>query len=485
MEMALTTLVFVLATAISIALHLRSRDHAAGDGAKACPRCHAAIASGARSCARCGLPLQAMELVQAPELGETETDAGDASAPLRALVRNDQCVGCGACAEACPEVGALTLRGKLAVVDPARCKGHGECATACPVGAITMTRGGAENRVRVPLVDAGFQTSVPGLYIVGELGGRGLIKNAVNEGKIAVEHIARELAAARRRSDAQKDSGDVPAYDVVIVGSGPAGLSAGLEALSAGLRYVVLEQGTLVDTVRKYPRHKLLLAEPTGIPLYGDLWIADGSKESLIRVWESVVSRAGLQVHTGQCVERMDREASLFLLHTAAGAVYRSRRVVLAMGRRGTPRRLGVPGEELGKVVYDIAEMEDFAGRRLLVVGGGDSAVESALGLARQAGTTVTLSYRGDALTRIKDRNREKLDAAVAAGRVNLLFRSHVREIREDLVLLECDSGPRLLPNDDVIVRIGGEAPVALLERIGVRFVTKALPNAPEVANAS
>jgi thioredoxin reductase len=320
---------------------------------------------------------------------------------------------------------------------------------------------------------------VPGLYIVGELGGRGLIKNAVNEGKIAIEHLTRALVAPRRSDDHS------PAYDVVIVGSGPAGLSAALEASRRALRFVVLEQGTLADTVRKYPRHKLLLAEPAGIPLYGDLWIADGSKESLLRIWESVVARAGLDVHTGQRVEGIARERPLFILQTAAGAVYRARRVVLAIGRRGTPRRLGVRGEELAKVVYDIAEMADFADRRVLVVGGGDSAVESAVGLARQAGTTIALSYRGDAFTRIKPRNAEKLDAAVADGRVEVLLRSHVREIREDVVLLDCDGVSRVLPNDDVVVRIGGEPPFALLERIGARFVTKALAASTEVAHAS
>ena len=481
--MLITVLAFVVVTSLFIALHVR-RGAGSAAAPPACLRCRAPLPVGARTCPGCGLPLQAMELIQAPEV-DAEA-AADHHGALRALVRSDQCVGCGACVSACPEAGALTLRGKLAIVDPARCKGHGECATACPVGAITMTRGGAENRVRVPWVDAGFQTSVPGLYIVGELGGRGLIKNAVNEGKIAVEHLARSLATGRRPNDSTEG------YDVVIVGSGPAGLSAGLQALGAGLQYVVLEQGTLVDTVRKYPRHKLLLAEPSGIPLYGDLWIADGSKESLIRTWESVVARTGLAVHTQQRVERIERidgtgagDAVMFAVRTAAGPVYRTRRVVLAMGRRGTPRRLGVPGEEMAKVVYDILEMEDFAGRRILVVGGGDSAVESAVGLARQSGTTVTLSYRGDAFTRIKDRNREKLDAAVAAGRLTLLLGSQVREIRDDVVLLDGQDGPQLVPNDDVIVRIGGEAPVTLLEQIGVRFVTKALSPGAEVANAS
>ena len=473
--MILASLIFVLATVLSIVLHVRA-GRRAGAGVPTCPRCRAVIPAGARTCAECGLPFQAVELTRAPEALADAAQSADA--PLRALVRSDQCVGCGACVAACPEEGALALRGKLAVVDPAKCVGHGECANACPVGAITMSRGGAENRVRVPWVDAGFQSSVPGLYIVGELGGRGLIKNAVNEGKIAVE----DLACTLSRTSAPND--DTPAYDLVVVGSGPAGLSAAVQASRAGLRYVVLEQGTLADTVRKYPRHKLLLAEPSGIPLYGDLWIADGSKEALLRIWESVVDRAAIDVHTGQRVDRLERDGALFVVRTAAGASYRARRVVLALGRRGTPRRLGVRGEELAKVVYDVAEMEDFAGRRVLVVGGGDSAVESALGLARQAGTTVTLSYRGDAFARIKPRNAEKLEAAVAAARVAVLYRSQVREIRDDVVLLDCDDGPLVLPNDDVIVRIGGEAPFALLEQVGVRLVIKALPTAGEVANA-
>jgi len=473
--MLLASLIFVLATFLSIALHVRA-GHRTALGVSACPRCHAVPLAGARTCAGCGLPFQAMELTRAPDASAEPVQGADA--PLRALVRSDQCVGCGACVGACPEDGALAMRGKLAVVDPGKCVGHGECAGACPVGAITMTRGGAENRVRVPWVDAGFQSSVPGLYIVGELGGRGLIKNAVNEGKIAVEHLARTLSPTPSPND------DEPAYDLVIVGSGPAGLSAALQASRAGLRYVVLEQGSLADTVRKYPRHKLLLAEPSGIPLYGDLWIADGSKESLLRIWESVVARASIDVHTGQRVDRLERDGPLFVTRTAAGASYRARRVVLALGRRGTPRRLGVRGEELAKVVYDVAEMEDFAGRRVLVVGGGDSAIESALGLARQTGTAVTLSYRGDAFARIRPRNAEKLEAAVAAAKITVLFRSQVREIRDDVVLLDCDDGPLVLPNDDVIVRIGGEAPFALLEQIGARLVTKVLPTDGEVANA-
>ena len=477
MSMLLTTIGFFALTALSVVLHLRRTEsappHATPARGRPCPRCRAPVPDGSAFCPGCGVPQQIYEVVNAPA---ARAGAPDAGAPQRAVVRNDLCVGCTGCVSACPEPGAIAMRGKLAVVDPERCKGHGECASACPVGAIAMTTGAAVNRVRVPALDAGFQTSVPGLYIVGELGGRGLIKNAVNEGRIAVEHVARALGGGAPRAN-----GDV--LDVVIVGSGPAGLSAGLEALRAGLAYAVLEQGSLSDTIRKYPRHKVLFAEPLSIPLYGDLWVADSSKETLLQVWETIVANTGLRVNTGERVEQVMRAGDHFRVATPERE-YRARHVVLAMGRRGSPRRLDVPGEDLAKVVYDIVEMEAFRGRRVLVVGGGDSAVESALGLANQPGTEVALSYRGDAFARVKDRNRAKIEAAAAAGRVTVMLRSHVREIRLDRVALDVDGESTILPNDDVVVRIGGEAPHAFLERLGVRMVDKEIPIPSEVAHA-
>lgn len=458
---------FVAVSALSIWWHMRASSRG-GDAPQAtCPRCGATVPPGALRCRRCQAPQQVFELVQAPAAAGAA--AGAAGEP-RALVRADMCVGCGTCVAACPEPGALSLRGKLAVVDDERCKGHGECVAACPIGAILVTTGAAVNRVTVPRVDANFETNLPGLYIVGELGGRGLIKNAINEGRMAMEHVIRALPPG-----APRDDGLTAAVDVAVVGSGPAGLSAGLEAHRAGLSYVILEQGSLSDSVRKYPRHKLLLAEPVQMPLYGNLWVADTSKEALLRAWESVVANVGLRVHTGERVGAIRREVGCYLLETGSG-LYRARRVVLAMGRRGSPRRLGVPGEELAKVFYDIVEMEQFAGRRVMVVGGGDSAIESAVGLANQQGTTVQLSYRGTAFSRIKDRNQQKLDAAVAKGRIELLLETTVREIRADVVVLNDADGTRLVPNDDVVIRIGGDAPYPFLEQIGVELVQKDVP---------
>jgi thioredoxin reductase len=247
---------------------------------------------------------------------------------------------------------------------------------------------------------------------------------------------------------------------------------------------VILEQSSLADSVRKYPRHKVLFAEPINIPLYGDLWVADASKEKLLEAWETIVAETGLKVETECRVEEIARHGWLFRIR-ADGREYRARRVVLAMGRRGTPRRLGVAGEELDKVFYDIVEMEDFAGREVLVVGGGDTAIESALGLANQEGTKVTLSYRGGRFLRIKERLQVKLDKALRDGRIEMILGSSVRMIRPDTVVLDTVGGVRIIPNDDVIVRIGGEAPVAFLEKMGVRFVQKEVPLSPDVANAS
>ena len=357
---------------------------------------------------------------------------------------------------------------RIAIVDRERCKGHGECVTACPVGAIFMTEGESVQMVEVPDLNEHFESrDVPGLYIVGELGGRGLIKNAINEGKLAMEHAVSSLGTHTTPAGPN-------VLDVIIVGSGPAGLSAGLTALARGMRYMILEQGSLADTIARYPRHKVLFAEPLRVPLYGDLWVSDASKEALLQVWQTVIARTGLQVTTHHRVESVTHENGVFAV-TANGRTWHARRVVLALGRRGTPRKLGVPGEERRHVFYDIVEMEAFAGAAVLVVGGGDSAIESALGLANQPDTRVTLSYRGSEFSRLKDRNRAKIEAAVQAGRVRLLMSSQVTRIDEHSAELSTADGPETIAADHVIVRIGGEASYPFVERCGVRIVKKAL----------
>ena len=199
MDMLLTTLAFLAMTALFVARHLKRAGHApsvrkaAPPKGRPCPRCAAPVADGSAFCPSCGIPQQVFEVVAARAVDDSDA-AHTVQSAMHAVVRGDLCVGCGTCEAACPEPGAITVEGKLALVDIALCKGHGECVAACPVGAIALSTGASTSRVTVPQVDANFETNVPGLYVVGELGGRGLIKNAVNEGKIAVEHVARMAA---------------------------------------------------------------------------------------------------------------------------------------------------------------------------------------------------------------------------------------------------------------------------------------------------
>jgi thioredoxin reductase/NAD-dependent dihydropyrimidine dehydrogenase PreA subunit len=376
-----------------------------------------------------------------------------------------RCIGCGACVDACPEGDVLGIVGGTAtVVNGLRCVGHGRCEPACPVGAIEVGLGDLKSRHDVPLLDRWNETTVPGIYIAGELGGLALVKNAILQAQQVVERIAQRAAAGRR-------GGPPDVLDVVVVGAGPAGLAAAAAARARGLSHVVLEQEEdLGGTVFHYPRRKLVLAQAVDIPVWGRLEEAEYEKEALLEIFQELAERARLDIRFRERVTAIDREDGVLAVRTGTSGMARARSVVLALGRRGTPRKLGVAGEELPKVMYQLVDAESYRGRRVLIVGGGDSAVEAAIGLSRQPGNRVTLSYRREKLVRIKKKNEERFAALLAARRVEALFGSEVEEIRADAVRLKGPGGAVTVANDDVFVFAGGDPPFALLRQMGVRF---------------
>lgn len=362
-----------------------------------------------------------------------------------------RCIGCGACVRVCPEGDVLGIVGGTAVVvNGLRCVGHARCEEACPVGAIEVGLGDMKSRADVPLLDASYQTSVPGIYVVGELGGLSLVRNAVQQGREVIRHIERAASG----------------LDVAIIGAGPAGLSAALAAAARGLSYVVLEkEASLGGSLLHYPRRKMVLLQPVQLAEGVTLDRDEYQKERLLEMFESLVARHALDVRFSTPVERIARDGDAFLVNDL-----RARNVVLAMGRRGSPRKLGIPGEELPKVMYRLMDAESYRDTRVLVVGGGDSAVEAAIGLALQPGNRVTLSYRREKLVRIKKKNEDAFAKMLAAGRIETLFQSQPLSIDERSVRLQVGEEVRELPNDYVFVFAGGVPPFELLKKAGVAF---------------
>jgi thioredoxin reductase len=383
-------------------------------------------------------------------------------ASLHPVVNPNRCLGCATCVTACPEGRILGLiDGRAQLIEPSHCIGHGACKTACPVDAITLVLGTEENGVEVPVLDPDFQTNVPGIFVAGELGGMGLVRNAVEQGRQAIEAIRRVPGVG---------SGDD--LDVVIVGAGPAGFAASLAALEAGLRFETLEQESLGGTVAHYPRGKIVMTAPMVLPLVGEVRLWETTKEALIELWESVEQRTGIEIRYGVRVDSIAREGEVFRLESGAGAL-RARTVLLAIGRRGSPRTLGVPGEDRTKVVYRLVDPEQYRGARVLVVGGGDSALEAATALADEPDTQVTLSYRSEAFKRAKPKNRDRVAAAEGAGRLRVMLRSEVREILEGSVRVETPDGLEELANDAVIVAAGGILPTGFLRAAGIEVETR------------
>jgi thioredoxin reductase/ferredoxin len=386
---------------------------------------------------------------------------------LHPVIDPVKCIGCRSCVAACPEQYAHPvlgmIRGKARLVGPANCIGHGACKKACPVEAITLVFGTERRGIDIPLVNPNFETNVPGIFIAGELGGMGLIRNAVEQGRQAMESVLNHPGI-----------GQGQILDVVIVGAGPAGFCSSLGAMKAGLRFVTVEQDSLGGTVAHFPRGKLVMTRPAELPIVGRMNFTETTKEKLLEFWQGVEAKTGLKVNYNERVTGITPAADgqSFSVQTDK-ASYATRTVLLTIGRRGTPRQLGVPGEESSKVVYRLIDPEQYSGQHVLVVGGGDSALEAAHSIADQPGTTVTLSYRSGAFSRAKPKNRDKVAHMAENGQLRVMLSSNVREIRDDAVAIECDGEVVILPNNAVIICAGGILPTGFLKEVGIEVETK------------
>ncbi|RKD89757.1 NAD(P)-binding domain-containing protein [Mangrovibacterium diazotrophicum] len=382
---------------------------------------------------------------------------------LHPVVDPKSCIQSGACIVACPEKDILGIvNGRATTINASRCIGHGACFHACPTQAITLYIGTEKRGVDLPHVDENFETNVPGLFIAGEIGGMGLIRNAVEQGRQAVENLAKGLD--------RKVAAD---YDLVIIGAGPAGISASLAAKKLGLSTLTLEQDFLGGTVFSFPRSKIVMTSPMDLPLHGKVRLFETSKQELLDLWQQVIEKHEIRIRENVKVESISRLNGHFEISVLSDEIYTSRRVLLAIGRRGTPRKLNVPGEESPKVAYRLLDPERIREQQILVVGGGDSAIEAALLLADQ--NEVVLSYRGAAFNRLKPANKQRIDQAKQEGKVTILYQSNVVRIEPQSVsiLLDGEEKQREIENDLVYIFAGGELPTQFLEKAGIKITRK------------
>ncbi len=395
-------------------------------------------------------------------LAETVSAGLTEPASLHPVINRNLCIASGGCTKACPEGNILAIiNDKAELINPTLCIGHGACQLACPTGAISLVFGTEKRGIDIPNVFSNFETNVPGIFIAGELGGMGLIRNAITQGRQAMDSISEK-----------ESSTDPERLDVVIIGAGPAGFSASLGAMKHKLRFITIEQETLGGTVSHYPRGKVVMTHPTELPLVGKVRFRETTKEALMEFWGEIAEDTGLKINCNERMESIKPDKEGYIV-TTPKARYKTKNILLTIGRRGTPRKLDAPGEELPKVVYRLIDPEQYRNQKVLVVGGGDSALEAATSIANEPGTHVTISYRGEAFSRAKEKNREKIKAAEATGKLTALMKSNTKEITAKKVILDQDGKKIEIENDAIIVSAGGILPTNMLKEIGIEIETK------------
>jgi putative YpdA family bacillithiol system oxidoreductase len=376
------------------------------------------------------------------------------------IINKSVCIGCAICTEVCPEGDVLgIIDGKATVIHGSHCIGHGKCAENCPIGAIEIGLGDISEREDIPRISPNFESNIPGIYITGELSGMALIRNAIEHGVIAVNHIVQN-----------KPLNQNGAHDLIIVGAGPSGLAAALHAIELGLSYIVIDQSDPGGTILQYPRQKMTLIQAVNIPLFGHLKEGEYQKEVLLEMWEKMIQNYNVNLNLHEKLLGITQDESNQFTIKTSKTTYQANHVILALGRRGTPRKLGVPGEKLSKVMYKLMDAESYQNNNILIVGGGDSAIEAALGLAHQPGNTVTISYRKSNFFRLKARNEKNIDNAIKNKSLQVFFDSHVQEISKDHVKIQTKSENIDITNDYVFIFAGGELPFPLLDSIGIDF---------------
>jgi thioredoxin reductase/pSer/pThr/pTyr-binding forkhead associated (FHA) protein len=391
------------------------------------------------------------------------TDNRTPNGNLRPRINVDLCVGCGTCVHVCPFNVLEIVNEKAIAARMEDCTGFAACAAECPTEAIVLVAGGAMQTMELPTYDAGLETNIPGIYLAGEVTGKALIKVAINQGKMVVDSILKSKPEPGLQ------------YDVIVVGAGPAGTSAALAAKAEGMKVLVLEQGTQGNTIRNYPRQKFVMAEPVMIPVYGPLWMEDTSKESLLERWQQIIATTKLEIQEEEKVLHVVRKPGHFLVQTTKGE-YQGARVVLAIGKRGSPRKLGVPGEQTSKVAYNLLDADSYHGKAICIVGGGDSGIEAACGLGRaDLGNRVWLVHRTEDFSKAKPRNQKKMKKAMDEGRVKPFFKAAVEEIGETSIKVKTADGVEVVDNDYIFVMVGGESPNKFLTECGIEFSQRPL----------
>ena len=383
---------------------------------------------------------------------------------LHPYIDLNTCIGSAACISECPEKDILGIvEGKATVVNASNCIGHGACFHGCPVEAISLRIGTESRGVELPHVNENFETNTKGIYIAGELGGMGLIKNSVEQGQQAVENILKN-----------KKQSIENVIDVVVIGAGPAGISASLACKKHNLSSITLEQNSLGGTVYTFPRSKIVMTSPMDLPLYGKVKLFNTSKEELLELWKKVIMKYNLEIIENTKVEQIiPMKNDTFKILTNTNKEYICNQVLLSIGRRGSPRKLNIPGEDSPKVAYRLLEPERISNKKIIVVGGGDSAIEVVLLL--KDNNDVILSYRKDKFSRLKPKNKEKIKQAIEENSIQVIYNSNLVSIKENSVLLKVngDELTREIDNDLVYIFAGGELPTKFLEKAGINITKR------------